>query len=190
LIKELKYDVHRYGIPNSSGIATILRNVVFAYGFQAIAVYRFGQWIGTWSRGPLMWPLKSVLYLVYQLTAWYIRKAYGIDLSPKAKIGPGLYIGHFGGIEVGPCTIGSNCSIQQHVKILPDKRNGHRPHIGSSVWIGGHARIEGCTIGDRATISAGAAVCKDVESMNLVAGNPARVVAKNYDNNEILGILL
>jgi acetyltransferase-like isoleucine patch superfamily enzyme len=54
--------------------------------------------------------------------------------------------------------------------------------IGSDVWIGfGVVVLSGVTVGDSAVIAAGAVVTKDVEANTIVAGNPARVVGKRFD---------
>ena len=194
MIDNLKCDMHRYNILLEDGFESffsILNKFVFAYGLHAIAVYRFGRWIDVELGGSIAAPLKGVLLLIYHLLAWMVRKAYDIHISKKTAIGPGLYIGHFGGIEVEErCTIGSNCSISQLTKILVDKETDSPSHVGSRVWIGALAVIEGCTIDDGATIAAGACVRKNIDCCNLAVGNPARVVSKNYDNQEILGTIL
>lgn len=51
--------------------------------------------------------------------------------------------------------------------------------IGNNVWIGSNATIlPGVTVGDGAIIAAGAVVTKDVDSMSIVAGVPAKFVRK------------
>lgn len=172
-----------------SSFAKTLFSLLFSYGFQAIAVYRFGRWIDTKFQAYTVLPAKLALNLFYIVAAWMIRAAYGIDISREANIGPGLYIGHFGGIHVGPCTMGPNCSIHSHVKITSNKIDGSVPKIGTNVWIGGHARIEGVAIGDCSTIAAGAYVRNDVKAGSLVAGIPARLVLSNYNNDEILNAI-
>lgn len=168
----------------------ILRSAVFAYGLHAIAVYRFGRWIEVRLSGPFKILIKGPLMLIYQMLACMVRKAYGISISKKADIGPGLYIGHFGGIKIERCTvIGANCSIQQHTKILSGKNTGRPSYVGSQVWVGAYAVIEGCTIGDGATIAAAARVEKNIDCCTLAMGNPARVVIKPYNNIEILGAI-
>ena len=62
--------------------------------------------------------------------------------------------------------------------------------IGNDVWIGNRAMIlQGVTIGDGAVIGAGAVVTKDVEPYTIVAGNPARVIRKRFDDETIEKLL-
>lgn len=190
MIDNLKGDMRRYNIFNEGVSLFSIHQLLFAHGLHATAVYRFGRWVEVRVNSPVALPIKGTLLLIYNLAAWMVRKAYDIDISNKADIGPGLYIGHFGGIRVERCMIGANCSISQHTKILADKDTGKPSHVGSKVWIGANTVIEGCTIGDSATIAAGAHVRKNIARNNLVVGNPARVVSKNYDNREILGTIL
>ena len=116
---------------------------------------------------------------------------YGIRISKQAQIGSGFYVGHFGGIEVGECCIGENCSIQQNVKILPAGTPLMVPEIASRVWVGAHVQIKGgVNIADRVTVAAGSIVAGDITAGCLVSGTPARVIKKDYDNSEILGITI
>lgn len=49
--------------------------------------------------------------------------------------------------------------------------------IGDCVWFGNRVIITGnITIGEGAIIAAGAVVCKDVPSLAIVGGNPARII--------------
>lgn len=58
--------------------------------------------------------------------------------------------------------------------------------IGNDVWIGKNAIImSGVTIGDSAVIGAGSIVTKDVEPYAIVAGNPARLIRKRFDQRTI-----
>ena len=58
--------------------------------------------------------------------------------------------------------------------------------IGNDVWIGNRAIVlQGVRIGDGAVIGAGAVVTKDVEPYTIVAGNPARVIRKRFDEETI-----
>jgi serine O-acetyltransferase len=181
-------DVRRYQSDFPRGRPSLARLLARRTSLQVLAVYRFGRWSRQRpDRAPRSW-LRPVLWLLYPPLRGVIGRAYGIDLSPTADIGPGFYIGHGGGIEVRHCTIGAHCSIAQQTKIGPLAPGGEGPTIGSRVWIGAHAQVRGpITIGDGATIAAGAHVFRDVPDRALVAGNPARVVRWRYDNAAILG---
>jgi len=58
--------------------------------------------------------------------------------------------------------------------------------IGNDVWIGANAVIlSGVTVGDGSVIGTNAVVAKDVPPYAIVAGNPARVVRKRFDEKTI-----
>lgn len=63
-------------------------------------------------------------------------------------------------------------------------------HIGSDVWIGhGAIILSGVRIGNGAVVAAGAVVSRSVEDYAIVAGNPARVVRKRFDPEQIAALL-
>lgn len=156
-------------------------------GFKALGWYRLGTWLRVVSAVPYWWPVMVILTPVYWAMMTYYRVAYDIRLELSAEIGPGLYIGHFGGIHLRNCRIGKNCAIQHEVRICPASTDTDGPTIGNHVWIGAHSRIEGrVSVGDRATIAAGTNVTEDVRDGCLILGNPARVCRSNYDNSAFL----
>jgi serine O-acetyltransferase len=158
------------------------RRFLLSYGFHALPVYRFGKW----SESQIV-PLRYPLLVIYYLVEIPIRASYGIHIKRTAIIGPGLYIGHFGGILLGDCMIGSNTAISPRVTIEKDYKG--TPIIGKSVWIGPHAKIVGPVhIGDGATVGAGTMVANDISPRCLVMGDPARVVSADYDNSLILSV--
>lgn len=58
--------------------------------------------------------------------------------------------------------------------------------IGNDVWIGSNAFVKGgVIIGNGAIIGAHSVVTKDVEPYSIVAGNPATVIRKRFDNDVI-----
>jgi virginiamycin A acetyltransferase len=62
--------------------------------------------------------------------------------------------------------------------------------IGNDVWIGyGATILSGVEIGDGAIIGAMAVVAKNVEPYSIVAGNPARLIRKRFDEETIRKLL-
>ena len=189
LVENLRADVKRY-CGRDESLAAWLRVVRTIPGFRASAVYRLSRWTDTALAGPLRVPLRVTVRAVCACLRWAIAAIYGIRIDPRAELGKGLYIGHFAGINVGPCRMGEHCSLHQHVAIYAEGcADDSSPRIGRNVWIGAHARIVGpVTVGSYSTISAGTIVTRDVGERCLVMGNPARVVDVNHDNTDLLGM--
>lgn len=62
--------------------------------------------------------------------------------------------------------------------------------IGNDVWIGANAVIcRGVVVGDGAVIGAGSVVTHDVDPYSIVAGGPARVIKKRFDDETIKKLL-
>lgn len=125
--------------------------------------------------------LSSVIKASYWLIDLLITTITGVQISPNAAIGGGLYLPHRGEIVInGNSVIGNDCTIFHGVTI---GRGGGRDRflgsatIGDSVYIGAGAKIIGeITIGDYVTIGANAVVTKDIPSATLAVGNPARII--------------
>lgn len=65
--------------------------------------------------------------------------------------------------------------------------SGATPTIGDNVWVGtGSIITGGIKIGNGVTISAGSFLSRDVPDNCLVAGNPARVIMRDYDNSRLV----
>lgn len=106
---------------------------------------------------------------------------YGIDISRDARIGSGLYIGHFGGIFVNAgVVIGDNCNISQGVTLGQLNRGPKTgcPVIGNNVYIAPGAKILGrIRVGDNSAIGANAVVVHDVAPNTTVGGIPAHQIS-------------
>jgi len=62
--------------------------------------------------------------------------------------------------------------------------------VGHDVWIGyGALILPGVTIGHGAVIAAASVVTADVEPYAIVAGNPARVVRRRYEDDDVSRLL-
>jgi serine O-acetyltransferase len=107
---------------------------------------------------------------------------FGIETSPKVKIGGGLFLPHTVGTILGAERIGNNVTIMHGVTLGAREMDFHftpysRPIIGNNVFIGAGAKIIGSiTIGDYAKIGANAVVLKDVPSHSLAVGIPAKII--------------
>ncbi len=159
------------------------------YGLQALVIYRFGRWLSGVRERRFGGVVAIPLFPAYRLLSAYARAVYGINLEQSADIAPGLYIGHFGGIEVRNCRLGPRCAIHQQVKLGPAENavTTMGPVIGEGVWIGAHAQIYAAVcVGDGATIGVGAVVTEEIPPRCLVLGNPGRIAQRNYDNQTFL----
>jgi serine O-acetyltransferase len=164
-----------------------LWSMVWHWGFHCVAVYRLGQWAQRLAERS--WLLALPPFAVWVVLQFLVRLLHKVDVSHRARIGPGFYLGHPATIFIGPARIGSNVNVTHNVTIGFGfgARRGF-PTIGNDVWIGPGATLTGrITVGDGATIAAGAVVSQDVPPGALVAGNPSRVVMARYGNHPLLG---
>jgi len=138
-----------------------------APGVQTMVVFRYGQWARSM---PLV--LRLVLDPIYLVLNTYIQVVWGIELPRNATVGPGLYIGHFGGITISAATvIGAHCNISQNITIGVAGKGDKRgvPSIGDYVYIAPGARLFGkITIGNNVKIGANAVIHKSIPD-NAVA---------------------
>ena len=156
----------------------------FTYHLRKVAQY-----------GPRRWTTAWIPYIVHRLCLHIYRFRYGFDISPATLIGPGLYIGHFGGVVISPhATLGANNNISQGVTIGATSRGPKKgaPTLQDRVWVGAHAIIVGkVTIGNDSLIAPGAYVNFDVPNNSVVLGNPGKVVSQKgsagYINNVLNG---
>ena len=144
------------------------------FGFLAIAVYRLGRWSRTIRPRWLSLPIR----LVYRILEFFIQVLFGISISTDCEIGPGFYIGHFGGIHLH-CKLGAHCSIGQGVTIgaRGAGRSDGDPVVGDRVYVGAGAMvIGGVRIGDDVIIGANTTVVTDVPDGCRVVSAATRIL--------------
>ncbi len=107
---------------------------------------------------------------------------FGLDITPRCEIGPGLFIAHPVGCVIGARRIGSKVTIFQGVNVGAKELDMRfdpdiRPDVGDNVVFGVGSMVFGpIRIGDNAIIGANSLVIHSVEPNTTVAGSPARRV--------------
>jgi serine O-acetyltransferase len=174
--RSLRADLERYRAyqPGRSTLSVMLLN----QGLWALLQYRTARGLHesrlpAWAKTPLL-----VLCVFWQKL---IEVLTGIELPYRARVAPGLYIGHFGSIIIHPDTvIGAGCNLSQGVTLGISGRGSRRgvPVLGERVYVGANAVIAGPVyIGDDVLVAANALVTRDVASRAVVLGNPGKVVS-------------
>jgi serine O-acetyltransferase len=118
------------------------------------------------------------------------RYKFGISIPYNTDIGPGFYIGHFGGIVVNSeAAIGKNCNINPAVTIgttYGGKYPG-TPRILNNVYLGpGSKIIGGITIGNNAAIGANCVVTESIPDNAVAVGVPGKVFSLKGSANYII----
>lgn len=130
----------------------------------------------------LQFTKNRILRLLYKATNRFFVTFYGLEISYKAKIGKGFYIGHPHCITVNPSVeIGEYCNIHRGVLIGQENRGKRKgtPKIGNYVWMGVNSTIVGnIKIGDDVLIAPNSYVNRDVPSHSVVFGNPCIIKYK------------
>jgi serine O-acetyltransferase len=128
--------------------------------------------------------LPLVRFGFQQAVSWHLHSMsirFGITLPLETLVGPGFYIGHFGGIVIHQdVRVGRDCNISQGVTLGLASRGKlfGCPVIGDRVYIGPGAKMFGkISVGNDAAIGANAVVTKDVPAGAVVVGMPARVIS-------------
>ena len=164
---------------------SLLRHLVLTPGFIYTVTMRVtGHLRTTRSALRLLYPFAKGALIHYE-------RKYGIHMSEKVSVGPGLFINGFGGIRVhSDASIGSNCNLH-YGNVLALTNRGVRegcPRIGDRVQLSARAMIVGrVTVGDDAIVGANAVVTKDVPAHGVAVGVPAKIIStagsSTYVNN-------
>ncbi len=170
-------DLFRYEENQAVGIKKLIKRQFISPGFHYTFWFRLCRYLR--QKNKIWFPLFLITMVILQRYKY----KYGIVISPKTNIGPGLYIGHFGGIVINSeAKIGKNLNISQGVTIGMANRGENKgvATIGDNVYIGPGAKIVGAVkIGNNVAIGANCVVTKNVPDNAVVVGVPGRVISMN-----------
>jgi len=167
----LRRDFERLrGVKGRGFWMALLDGLLFDSGYQALVAHRMAHALVR----------HGVPLLPAVCRRWAIA-ACGVDILPRADLGGGCIIAHGIGLVVGGRTvIGEDCTLLHGVTLgearfdeLDCPRLGHRVTVGAGAIV-----LGGITIGDDALIGAGSVVVSDVPPGAVVAGVPARELAR------------
>jgi serine O-acetyltransferase len=179
----LRTDISRTYEYSQGGRLRRIASCLRSPGVHAVIVFRFGHWLI--GRNMVV---RIFLDPIYAILNGLIQTMWGIELPRTAAIGPGLYIGHFGGITIsGRAIIGSNCNIAQNTTIGVSGSGEKRgvPIIGDNVHIAPGARIFGkISIGNNVKIGANAVVYKDIPDNTVVVLDPGFKIVSQGEGTE------
>lgn len=141
-------------------------------------LYRMERYLLTHAFFPIK-IVAALLYPFYFICTYYILS---IDISPRVKIGKGLYLHNRGIVFTDKVTTGNNLSIIGPVT-LGTKGLGKDfisgPTLGNNVTVYTGARIIGALqIGNNVLVGSNAVVTKNVPSNSVVAGVPGKIIKR------------
>jgi len=173
----LRLDLAAYLDPGWS-LARKLRRILCTGEIWILCLLRWGMWLRRECPRPLSLPLR----LLWRPWFTFVRLLLDTHVSELGQIGPGLFIGHYGGIWINEnARLGAFCHIGQGVVIgAAGEARGKQfaPVLGDRVWVGPHAVITGAVrVGDDCVIGANALVVMDVPDKGVVLGAPARLIS-------------
>lgn len=132
---------------------------------------------GGWTARTVVWRL---LIALGRRPLFILTKS---DVAERSEIAAGVYLSDRGFLILGPHAIGSGTVIHERVTIGVRAGERGRPDIGEKVWIGRDCVIYGhLSIGEGATVLPGSVVSMNVPARAVVAGNPASILRREFDN--------
>lgn len=156
-----------------------LRLLLENQGLWAVVCYRAGKWLNTRRLVP---GVRHVVMAFYHLWWKGVEMTTGISISPDCTIGPGLYIGHFGGIVLHTDVVmGKDCNLSQGVTLGLGRKGDvwGVPTVGDRVYIAPGAKVIGpIHLADGTVVGANAVVTRSTEPDDVVGGVPAKVIGR------------
>ena len=158
-------------------------------GLGLFWVYLFNRWLTFIPfHAPRLWLMRRMLGKIGAapsvLMGLELRNPSNIKLGDNVVLNRGVLLDGRG----GRLSIGNNVDIAQETAIWTLEHDAHDDHhravgapvtIEDYVWIGHRAIIlPGVHIGRGAVVAAGAVVVRDVSSMTIVGGVPAKLIGQ------------
>ncbi|WP_336339268.1 serine O-acetyltransferase [Haloarcula brevis] len=150
--------------------ATSALEVALTYpGLHAVWAHRVAHWLWTGDRT-----------LLARLLSHLARFLTGVEIHPAAAVGERVFIDHGMGVVVGETAeIGDDVLLYHGVTLggTSMRREKRHPTVEDGATLGADASIMGpITVGENASVGAGAVVVDDVPPETTVVGNPAKPV--------------
>jgi serine O-acetyltransferase len=171
LYADLERQLHLSGQPGArASLFRLLRRLPHPR-FLPIALYRC-------SRSAYL----NKLPVVANLLSYLNQIMFGIEISPKCAIGPGIFFPHTSGTVIGASKIGKDATIFQGVTLGARQIDMNydlalRPELGDCVVVGAGAKVlGGIALGDNVKVGANSVLLRSVPANATVAGIPAREV--------------
>lgn len=107
---------------------------------------------------------------------------FGLEVSARCEIGPGIFFPHTSGTVIGATRIGSKVTVFQGVTLGAKEldmgfKASLRPEVGDNVMLGSGCKVlGGIKIGDDVTVGANSVVVESIQSNTTVVGVPARAI--------------
>jgi serine O-acetyltransferase len=140
-------------------------------GAIAVLSYRLAAAVRR-VRIPILRQALLVLVVIMRRVVFIVT---GVEISPRAEIGPGLVVHTTHGVFIAETRIGRNCVVQHGVAITHGVRS-----VGDNVYFGPGAKVIGrAAIGNNVRVVANSVVMTDVADNLTVVGVPARIRWRN-----------
>ncbi len=181
---------HRRRWPNRPmSLASRILLLLMSPGLQVLLIHRLahGLYLARQQnngRHKGLWRIMSIPIGLLNLTMVKIRTK--SHVRNDCEIEGGVFFSDQGNTIFGAKKAGAGTVIGPRVTVGMSHADMGRPVIGRNVWIGSDCVLYGAiNIGDGATLLPGTVLTKTIPAGVVMQGNPARLVARNFDNSEL-----